>query len=65
MYNDFSASYREVNSTIVNLLDVAMSGENGREVNDFIQKIHAGSWVLFTSGYSAYVLESKGLVESE
>lgn len=47
------------------VLDVVMPGKNGKEVHDLIQHIRPGARVIFTSGYTADIINRKGIVEGE
>jgi signal transduction histidine kinase/CheY-like chemotaxis protein len=43
------------------IVDVVLPGINGKEVHDRIMEMRPGTKVLFTSGYTADVIEKKGL----
>ena len=45
------------------LLDVIMPKKNGKDVYDEIKKIRPGIRALFTSGYTADIINKKGLLE--
>jgi signal transduction histidine kinase/CheY-like chemotaxis protein len=45
------------------LLDVIMPKKNGKQVYDEVRKIRPGVKTLFTSGYTADVISSKGMLE--
>jgi signal transduction histidine kinase len=47
------------------ILDVVMPMKNGKEVHDVIQKIRPGARVLFTSGYTADIINRKGVMRGE
>jgi CheY-like chemotaxis protein len=47
------------------LLDVIMPRKSGKEVFDAIRKIHPQMKVLFTSGYTADVIDTKGIQEGK
>jgi PAS domain S-box-containing protein len=47
------------------ILDVVMPLKNGKEVHDLMQKIRPGARVLFTSGYTADIINRKGVVQGE
>jgi DNA-binding response OmpR family regulator len=43
------------------IVDVVLPGINGKEVHNRIMEMRPGTKVLFTSGYTADVIEKKGL----
>jgi len=45
------------------ILDVIMPKKNGKQVYDEVRKIRPGVKTLFTSGYTADVISSKGMLE--
>jgi PAS domain S-box-containing protein len=45
------------------ILDVIMPGKNGKEVYDEIKKTAPGIRVLFTSGYTANTIQTRGLLD--
>jgi CheY-like chemotaxis protein len=45
------------------ILDVIMPGKSGKEARDEIMKIQPDIKVLFTSGYTADIISSKGIQE--
>jgi hypothetical protein len=45
------------------ILDVIMPKKNGKEVYEEIRKLRPGVKVLFTSGYSAEIIHTKGILE--
>jgi two-component system cell cycle sensor histidine kinase/response regulator CckA len=47
------------------ILDVVMPLKNGKEVHDMIQKVRPGARVLFTSGYTADIINRKGVVQGK
>jgi PAS domain S-box-containing protein len=47
------------------LLDVIMPRKSGKEVFDAIRKIHPQMKILFTSGYTADVIDTKGIQEEK
>jgi len=47
------------------ILDVVMPMKNGKEVHDVIQNIRPGARVLFTSGYTADIINRKGVLQGE
>lgn len=45
------------------ILDVVMPKKNGKEVFDCIKKVRPDMKVLFTSGYTADIINGKGIIE--
>jgi len=45
------------------MLDVVMPKKSGKEVSDAIRKIKSGIRVLLTSGYTADIINTKGITE--
>ncbi len=45
------------------ILDVIMPKKNGREVYEAVKKIKPGVKVLFTSGYAADIIRTRGMIE--
>jgi PAS domain S-box-containing protein len=58
--NKFMGSRDSINLA---MLDVVMPKKSGKEVSDAIRKIKSGIRVLLTSGYTADIINTKGITE--
>jgi len=56
--------YRESGAEVaLVILDVIMPRMNGRQVHDELHRINPGVKVIFTSGYTADLIENKGVLD--
>ncbi len=63
---DTIRKFREQGETIqLLLLDVIMPGKNGKEAYEEIRKLKPDVKVLFTSGYTADLIQKKGVLDGE
>ncbi|MBI5674868.1 MAG: PAS domain S-box protein [Nitrospirae bacterium] len=55
------------NKDIIRLVitDIIMPGQSGKDLHNELMKITAGVKVIFISGYPAYILAKKGIIDSE